>query len=388
MAREGIAEERYLEAFEALIDNGTSPDMITANMLQNAVGAGRYKRAAEFLEIFKERIAQNAAKLEKLPKMEAWFSDFVTQLTEHTRSMAAREWIQLSVKLEEHRAMISSEYDEKEAAINKKLEKAGNELAGATLTINGLEDQLERTIAQLQQANKEIGAINADKARLEEANSNTRRRVDELQLRLQEASHDKDLANQQRDELAGKLDAGYQEINDLSRVIADRNDQITQLSSNLAQAVAEKSDTGKKYTEAMDKYQNESMALRKAESKLEERNLEISRMEGHMEASAEKVRTAAMEADVAIMGQNKLKEEIDILKTGNAVLASDNTHLKEQIDQARSLTEENQRLHNSTGILEGRIQELQKQWDVSPTNRKTEEAAAEEKKKPGKPAKK
>ncbi|MCG8120673.1 MAG: hypothetical protein N0C82_13725 [Candidatus Thiodiazotropha endolucinida] len=83
MARPGIPESAYREAFDRLVAEGRRVEDINANMLQQAVGGGRYGRAADFLEQFRDEYRQQQAQAERLPdkvgRFAATFSSYSLQ---------------------------------------------------------------------------------------------------------------------------------------------------------------------------------------------------------------------------------------------------------------------------------------------------------------------
>lgn len=142
MARPGIPENRYREAFEQLIAEGRRLEDVNANMLQQAVGGGRYGRAADFLEQFRNEVKRQQAEAEQLPDKPRWFREFVASVTAQVEAVADGQWAALSQETQNQIEAITSDFEQKRDGLEQKRKEDRKQIEQLEDEKEALEEQL------------------------------------------------------------------------------------------------------------------------------------------------------------------------------------------------------------------------------------------------------
>ncbi|MCG8074820.1 MAG: DNA-binding protein [Candidatus Thiodiazotropha taylori] len=204
MARPGIPESAYREAFDRLVAEGRRVEDINANMLQQAVGGGRYGRAADFLEQFRDEYRQQQAQAERLPDKPQWFRDFVASVTAQVEAATDGQWAALFQDTQVQVQAVTKDFEQKREALELKrkddraqIEQLEDEKEALQNKQTGLMDELkaqqekheqQRSQYEHEQHEEQLAlktTIAALEARVETERESFQKRINELEAGME-----------------------------------------------------------------------------------------------------------------------------------------------------------------------------------------------------------
>ncbi|MET4696927.1 hypothetical protein [Endozoicomonas lisbonensis] len=341
MARPGVPEERYQEAFAAFIAEGRRPQDINPSMLQNAVGGGRYERAANFLEQLRSQHVEEQEALIQVPVKPEWFENFVNQLTELVADASNAQWAPLSEGIQQkiNEETHKSDLQVKEAQASKEL--ANNLYQDAKKSSGKFETELEVMEEVLQGVRDElaqtINELSAEKAKSEQ--------LDKQSTQLKEEKISLEASLKAETTKAAQMEGFYNKANTEAEMLRDQlRTKEAQLQEEAKKLVAAQKDM-----DAADKARQD--AEDQTRDALHEKNQSEKTMaatvaslqasleseEKHSAAKDESIQQLKTESDQAKEKAAGLEREVEIANTSHQEQAAKISKLELELDKNRTV---------------------------------------------------
>ncbi|KEQ11196.1 hypothetical protein GZ77_26745, partial [Endozoicomonas montiporae] len=351
MARPGVPEEKYQEAFAAFIAEGRRPQDINPSMLQTAVGGGRYERAANFLEQLRSQHVEEQEALIRVPVKPEWFEAFVNQLTELVADASNAQWaplsegIQQKINEETHQADLKV----KEAEASKELsDSLYRDAKGRTSTLEAdLEEQgeeLQRVRDQLTQIINDLSAETAKSEQLDKQNTQLKEEKINLEANLKaettkaaqmEGFYNK--ANAETERLREQLQTKEEQLQEESKKLVASKKDIGAANKSKQEAERKVLEITNSLTKATGEI-TALKALHEAETQqVADKNQEIRMLTSSLSDANSKA--ASLQKEVELVGKSrqeqlskveKLEQDLEKIRTSNSDLKAELNFIRKQ----------------------------------------------------------
>ena len=212
MARpEKYTDDDYLSWIELQVDSGRSVKDISASELQKAVG-GRYSRCQEVLTQAQNKFVEQQS--DTTAPMPAWFSEFVTLLSEQTREFAETQWPKVGRGINETIKDATIVFETRRVAYEAQLSEQLDQIRILETSGDDQATQIEDLQTQLSKAAGEVSDLKSDNAGLKSEVSSWKQQKADFDIQLSAARDDLKEAQRavaearsERDILKGKVQA-------------------------------------------------------------------------------------------------------------------------------------------------------------------------------------